>query len=71
MSELMRGNVKKNIKSKKEDGVEMIGFPATEEELLSNMIRTAKDLKTRFQNEGVHSPEGITRYYEDQGFFDD
>ena len=40
-----------------------------EEELLSNMIRTAKDLKTRFQNEGVHSPEGITRYYEDQGDF--
>ena len=71
MSELMRGNVKKNIKSKKEDGVEMIGFPATEEELLSNMIKTAKDLKTHFQSKGVHSPEGITRYYEDQGFFDD
>ena len=69
MSELMRGNVKKNIKSKKEDGVEMIGFPATEEELLSNMIRTAKDLKTHFQSKGVHSPEGITRYYEDQGDF--
>ena len=42
-----------------------------EEELLSNMIKTAKDLKTHFQSKGVHSPEGITRYYEDQGFFDD